>query len=237
MKRVSGKTLITNALVSYEINRLTALRSGCASGEKGVIMEKRLRNMLVAVSLCLTLILTSGCSSTNSLTGMPKCETAASARTGLGALLAQASGGSATGTLVGPGVGTGLGYLIGNEADKKEARTRQTVTEQDIGPLANTTWQVTSVTPNPAEPIKSEMVRFNAHGTLTTTTTYWDGRMVTDADSERYRVSGQTLIINQDDWLINAAFRLNGDSLYVDTGSSSLVLERVVTVAHMENLR
>ena len=67
--------------------------------------------------------------------------------------------------------------------------------------------------------MKSKVERFNADGTLTTTTTYWDGRTVTDTDSERYRVVGQTLIISQDDWAINATFLMDGDSLYVDTGS------------------
>ena len=66
--------------------------------------------------------------------------------------------------------------------------------------------------------MKSKVGRFNPDGTLTTTTTYWDGRTVTDTDSERYRIVGQTLIITQDDYVINATFLLDGASLYVDSG-------------------
>ena len=199
--------------------------------------RKRMRNIVVAIAVCLTLVLSSGCASTNSGTGMSKPEAGGLGGAGMGALLSQTSGGSTTGTLTGAGVGAGLGYLIGNEADKKEARTRQTAAEQDTWPLANTTWQLSSVTPKPAESIKSEVGRFNADGTLTTTTSYWDGRTVTDTNSERYRVVGQTLIINQDDWVINATFRLDGDSLYVDTGRHSLVLERLLTIAIRDNGR
>jgi Glycine zipper len=198
-------------------------------------MKESMKNIFVAVTVCLTLVLSSGCSTTNSCPGLTKTETGSPGGAGMGALLGQTSGGNAAGTLIGTGVGAGLGYLIGNEADKKEAHTRQTAVEQDTSPLANTAWQVVSVTPKPAEPIKSKVGRFNADGTLTTTTTYWDGRTVTDTDSERYRIVGQTLIINQDDWVINAAFRLDGDSLYVDTGTYSLVLERLLTVARTQN--
>ncbi|HME44166.1 MAG TPA: glycine zipper domain-containing protein [Syntrophorhabdales bacterium] len=200
-------------------------------------MEERRRNIFLAITVCLVLVLSSGCSTTNSGIGMNKPETGGLGGAGMGALLGQTGCGSATGTLMGAGVGAGLGYLIGNEADKKEAHTRQMVTEQDVRPLANTSWQVVSVTPKPAEPIRSVVGRFNADGTVTTTTAYWDGRTVTDTDSERYRIVGQTLIINQDDWVINATFRLNGDSLYVDTGSYALVMERLLTVASRDSER
>ncbi len=132
-------------------------------------------------------------------------------------------------------MGAGLGYLIGNEADKEQARARQAVTEQETLPLANTIWQVMSVNPKPAEPMKSMTGRFNPNGTLTTTTTYWDGRTVTDTDTERYRIVGETLIINQDNFVINATFVIEGESLYLDTGSYSLVLERMRITAMSNN--
>ena len=189
-------------------------------------MKTEHRRTIIATTLALVLSL-------SGLTALAqdKPEAGGPSGAGMGALLGQASGGSTASTVTGAGVGAGVGYLIGNEADKKEAHTRQMVTEQDVQPLANTTWQVVSVTPKPAEPIRSVVGRFNADGTVTTTTAYWDGRMVTDTSSERYRIVGQTLIINQDDWVINATFRLDGDSLYVDTGSYTLVMEPVLTMA------
>jgi hypothetical protein len=203
-------------------NRMMALKQlrseSCLKPERSDHMNReRMRNFFVAITVCLTLVLSSGCASTGSGNAMNKSETGLSVGAGMGALLGQTSG--------------------GNEAGNKEARIWQATIEQDTWPLANTTWQVVSVNPKPAEPMKSKVGRFNADGTLTTTTTYWDGRTVMDADSEHYRIVGQTLIINQDDYVINATFRLDGDSLYMDTGTHSLVLERIWTVAILDNGR
>jgi hypothetical protein len=207
-------------------------RAWMCPNQKGEIMEKRMRNIFLAITVCAALALGSGCSTTSIGTNMNKPETGLGG-SGIGALLDQACSGNTT--LTGSGVGAGLGYLIGNESDKKGARTRQAVTEQETLPLANTAWQVMSVNPKPAGPMKSMTGRFNPDGTLTTTTTYWNGRTVTDTDSERYRIVGETLIINQDDYVINATFVLDGDSLYLDTGSYSLVLERMLTTATSDN--
>ena len=195
-------------------------------------MKAEYRRTIIATTLALVLSL-------SGLTALAqdKSEAGGVSGAGLSALLGHTSAGSNTGILMGAGVGAGLGYLIGNEADKKEAHARQIAIEQDVRPLANTTWQVASITPKPAEPIRSMVGRFNSDGTVTTTTTYWDGRMVTDTSNERYRIVGQTLIINQDDWVINATFRLDGDSLYVDTGSYAVVMERLLTVAIRDNER
>ncbi len=40
----------------------------------------------------------------------------------------------------------------------------------------------------------------------------------------RYRVVDEMLIINEDGWVINATFRLVGDSVYVDTGCRTVVM-------------
>ena len=177
--------------------------------------RKRMRNVVVAGIVSLTFVLSSGCSSIKSGSNMTKPETGGPGGAGMGALLGQTTAASKADTLSGAGLAT----------------------EQEISPLANTAWQVVSVNPKPAEPMKSKVGRFNADGTLTTTTTYWDGRTVTDTDSERYRTVGQTLIISQDDYVINATFLLDGDSLYMDTGKYSLVLERIWTVAIRDNVR
>jgi len=144
---------------------------------------------------------------------------------GIGALLGQPIARNTARTLIGAGVGASLGYIIGNEMDKKEAQKRQVAVEHGTWPLANTAWQVLSDNPKPLEPIKSKMGRCNPDGTLTTVTTYWDGRTV--RDGERYRIVGQTLIINQDSYVINAALRVDGDRLYMDTGKYNIVLERM----------
>ncbi len=182
--------------------------------QKGAIMEERIKKVFVATAICLTLALSSGCGSINPATGMNTSETPYLTGAGMGALLGQTDGGSTTGIPTRRDVGI--------------------PSEQDTGPLANTVWQIVSVIPKPAEPMKSKVERFNSDGTLTTTTTYWDGRTVTDTNSERYRVVGQTLIIKQDGWAINATFLMDGDSLYVDSGTCSLVLERLRSFANRD---
>lgn len=50
---------------------------------------------------------------------------------------------------------------------------------------------------------------------------------ITVTDSERYRIVGQTLIINQDNYVINATFRMEGNRLYLDTGKRNIVMKRM----------
>jgi hypothetical protein len=182
--------------------------------QKGAIMDERIKKVFVATAVCLTLALSSGCGSTNPAAGVNAPESPYLTGAGMGALLGQSTDGSKTATPTGADVST--------------------QSERDTSPLANTAWQIVSVIPKPAEPMKSKVERFNADGTLTTTTTYWDGRTVTDTNSERYRVVGQTLIIKQDGWAINATFLMDGDSLYVDSGTCSLVLERLWSFANRD---
>src|SRR5512138_1344889 len=78
-----------------------------------------------------------------------KKQTGALAGAGVGALLGQAIGHNTAGTLIGAGVGTGVGYLIGNEMDKKDAKSRESVKPDETSPLANTTWQLVSIVPDP----------------------------------------------------------------------------------------
>lgn len=54
----------------------------------------------------------------------------AMAGAGLGALIGQAAGGNTQSTLIGAAVGTGAGYMIGNEADRGAARQEQARRDQ-----------------------------------------------------------------------------------------------------------
>jgi hypothetical protein len=180
---------------------------------------KRIKKVFLPMAICLAFVMSGGCASTKGGAGVSNAETGSIGSTTMGALLGQVIG------TVGTITEAGVGYTTGNEADKQEMQTRQA--EQETWPLANTTWQVVSVTPTPSEPIQSEVGRFNPDGTLTTTTTYWDGRTVTDSESARYRIVGRTLIINHDNYVINAIFVLDGDSLYMDTGKYNIELQRM----------
>ena len=97
-------------------------------------------------TISLALLIGSGCET--------KKQSGALAGAGVGALVGQLAGGSTQATLIGAAVGTGVGYVIGNEMDKKDAKSRQTVKAEETVPLANTTWQVTSIVPMPSASAK-----------------------------------------------------------------------------------
>jgi hypothetical protein len=175
-----------------------------------------LRKALVLGALCLTLAV-SACATQG--------QTGALAGAGVGALIGQAIGHSTGATLIGAGVGTGLGYIIGNEMDKSDAKQRQTARPEETQPLANTYWKVTSIVPmDQNRPFRSWQVHFRPDGTLLSSKQLPDGSVREQV--ERYRVVGSTLVINQDDYVINSRYRLDGRHLYVDTAEHSMVLER-----------
>jgi hypothetical protein len=178
---------------------------------------KKVLKSVCAIIVCLTLLVSPGCAS--------KGQTGALAGAGVGALIGQAIGGNTAGTLIGAGVGTGVGYLIGNEMDKKDTKSRETVTAQETAPLANTTWQLVSIVPDPKKNVKSLVIHFKPDGTAVTTRTFMDNSVKTA--TERYRVVGETLIINQDDYVINARFAISGGQLIANTDKYSIVLKRV----------
>ena len=127
--------------------------------------------------------------------------------------------------LLGAGVGAGVGYLIGNEKDKKEAAKRQYATEEELRPLAGTTWQVISIEPKPRESHKSVVSHFGQDGIVLTSKTNMDGKV--DTTSERYRIVGSTLILSTPDYVVNATFKIEGDRLFIDYGNGSAVMQRV----------
>lgn len=180
-----------------------------------------LKRTLALLPLAFVVALPTGCSTgagTGSLLGA-----------GLGTLIGEGvrkpGDKSAGDVLVGGGIGAGLGWLLGDSADKAEAQKRQRATAAEMAPLAGTTWRVVSFECGPEEPFQSMATQFGADGTVTTTTVGLDGR--TQTDTERYRVVGGTLIINDRDYVINARFRLEGNNMLLDAGDCQVVLIRV----------
>ena len=145
----------------------------------------------------------------------------------------QAIGGSTEATLIGAAVGTGIGYIIGNEKDKKHAeemnKSRQAqpaYTHDEVGPLGGTRWMLVSLAPrDAAPPYTSKIVEFRPDGRVITTTTNPDGTV--DVFNERYRVVGATLIVNKPGYLINAEFRISGNEMIVDADEFRAVLRRL----------
>ncbi len=144
-----------------------------------------------------------------------QAQTGALAGGGIGALAGQAIGGNTEATLIGAAVGTGVGYIIGNEKDKKHAQEMSQATRSrnydhnEVSNLAGTRWKVVSISPpGGIPPFTSKIIEFGPSGHVKTTTTYSDGTL--EIREERYRVSGDTLIINKPGYVVNVTYRIYG---------------------------
>lgn len=168
--------------------------------------------LLLCVSFCLSLL--TGCENsakTNALIG-----------TGVGALIGQAAGGDTGATLVGAGVGAGVGYLIGNAQDKKKAEKYDYASPTT---LTGTQWAVTELTMENRPQYQSITVQFTPDGKIVTTRVNPDGTRT--IQEERYRVVGQTLIINKTDYIVNAQYEMYGNEMVVTADHFRAVLKKI----------
>ena len=182
--------------------------------------HNRFISIICVLGMLGTLSLSSGCAT--------KGQTGALAGAGAGAAiggLANMHGSWGATALLGAGIGAGLGYLIGNEEDKKAAAKRQAATVDELKPLAGTIWQVISVVPQPKDEYKSVISNFRTDGYVVTTKTNMAGKV--EEVSEQYRIVGSTLILSKPDYVENTKFRIEGNRLYIDYGNGSAVLQRI----------
>jgi hypothetical protein len=169
---------------------------------------------VLTICLCALVVLTAGCQTraqTGGLTGA-----------GIGALAGQAIGGNTEATLIGAAIGAGAGYIIGNEQDKKAAK------EHDFSQptaLTGTKWKVISLVMENKPEFTTMTVEFRPDGKVVTTR-YEPGGTMTMTE-ERYRIVGNTLIINKTDYLINAKYRIDGNEMIVDCEKFRAVLQRI----------
>lgn len=178
----------------------------------------------LGLTLGALLLVMSGCQ-TNPKTG-------AADGAGLGAIAGQAAGGDSDATLMGAGHGTGVGYVIGDEADKQKAREMSErsadadYAHDETGPLGGTQWRIVELTPDDVVlPYDSKIVDFRPDGFLFTKTTSEHGTETTTI--ERYRVVDDTLILYRQGFLINTLFDVEGDQLIVYADYFRAVLQRV----------
>jgi hypothetical protein len=174
--------------------------------------------------MCLGVVLLGGCETGG--------KTGALAGAGIGALAGQLIGGDTTSTLIGAAAGTGIGYMIGNEKDKEKAKEMNqetkthNYTHTEVGPLGGTRWLLADVSPKTrVMPYVSKIIEFRSYGRVITTTTNPDGTV--DVTDERYRVVGNTLVINKPGLLINAQYGISGDQMIVSADDFRAVLKRM----------
>ncbi len=163
-------------------------------------------------------------------------QTGALAGAGIGALAGQAIGGDTGSTLIGSGVGAGLGYIVGNEMDKSERRDRETrpaprnttrrTLDADYNPLAGTRWRVVEMTPSaPMDDALSKVLEFGGQGELTTITTFKDGAV--EVDRERYQVTDSTLVLRPPGRTVRASYEKRGGRLTIEAPDLRIVATRL----------
>lgn len=176
--------------------------------------------VMALVSCTLVMLWAAGCS-----TGRG---TGAAAGAGVGALIGQAVGRNTTSTLIGAAIGTGAGYIIGNEmVDKKKTSQPKasTAKKSETGNLGGTKWKAVSMVPMTKPPYKSYEIYFGRDGFMESTQSFADGSV--KRDKEHYRVVGDTLIINDPGYLINAKYSVSGKQLVVSAEKFRAVFTRI----------
>ena len=96
---------------------------------------------------------------------------------------------------------------------------------EDLRPLGSTKWQVMSITPKPERPYSTMILHFQPDGNVSQVTTYGDGTV--KSETSRYHIVGSTMIINKPKNDLNIRFKVEGNSLIMDTGEYSMLLLRV----------
>ena len=171
-------------------------------------------NITLITCFFASIVLTGGCQT--------RAQTGGLAGAGIGALAGQAIGGDTQATLIGAAIGAGAGYIIGNEQDKKAAK------EHDFSQptaLTGTTWKVISLVMEDKPEFNTMTVEFRPDGKVVTTR-YEPGGTMTMTE-ERYRIVGNTLIVNKTDYLINATYRIDGNQMIIDCEKFRAVLQRI----------
>lgn len=94
-----------------------------------------------------------------------------------------------------------------------------------LGPFPNTKWKIASIVPKPEKIFKSIIFSFQPDGNVVETTDYPDGKVETSTN--KYTVVGSTLLISKPGNSTNARFRIDGNTMLVDTGVYSIIFEKV----------
>ena len=169
---------------------------------------------VLAIYVCATIITIGGCQT--------RTQTGTLAGAGIGAIAGQLIGGDSKATLIGAAIGTGAGYLIGNSQDKKAAKTYDM---SQSTPLTGTKWKVVSLVKADTPEYTAIFVEFKPDGKVVTTRHEPGGTMT--VTEERYRIVGDTLIINKPGYLINAEYKIFGEELIVNCEQFRAVLKRI----------
>jgi hypothetical protein len=102
---------------------------------------------------------------------------------------------------------------------------KTSVPAAQLGPFPNTKWKVTSIVPKPEKAFKTISFSFQPDGTVVETTEEPDGKVVTS--TQKYQVQGATMLLSKQGANTNLRFRIDGNTMLVDTGVYSIILEKM----------
>jgi hypothetical protein len=108
------------------------------------------------------------------------------------------------------------GHMFGE--DSKSPKT-------NLGSFPNTKWQILSVVPKPNTPFNTVYLTFQPDGTLAMTTESPDGKVSTSF--QKYSVVGDSMLLSKPGSTTNVRFKVDGNTMHVDTSRFSIVLERI----------
>jgi len=185
-------------------------------------MEKTKTTIVISRQNCITGILAVICATVLIGGCQTRTQTGTLAGAGIGAMAGQLIGGNTKATMIGAAIGTGAGYLIGNAQDKKAAKTHDM---SQPTPLTGTKWKVISLVKADTPAYTAIFVEFKPNGEVVTTRYEPGGTM--SVTEERYRIVGDTLIINKPGYMINAKHQIQGNQMIVDCQQFRAVLERI----------
>jgi hypothetical protein len=103
--------------------------------------------------------------------------------------------------------------------------SKPSVPAAQLGPFPNTKWKITSIVPKPEKAFKSIMFSFQNDGTVVETTEEPDGKIITS--TQKYQVQGATMLLSKPGANTNIRFRIDGNTMLVDTGAYSIILEKI----------
>lgn len=103
--------------------------------------------------------------------------------------------------------------------------SKPSVPAVQLGPFPNTKWKISSIVPKPEKAFKSISFSFQPDGTMVEMTEQPDGKVLTS--TQKYVVQGATMLLSKPGANTNVRFRIDGNTMLVDTGVYSIILEKV----------
>jgi len=194
-----------------------------------------MKKSIICSLTIVTLLAISGCTWNKAAKGGT---IGAGAGAATGALVGVAAGAPVAGIAIGTALAGGVGYIIGNEMDKDEAKKAAKQPKQiAVAPaakskniLAGTTWRAKSIIAKHKESqLKSMIVAFQTDSKVSTVGVTKEGKAVTHI--EQYRIVGDTIVVSGKKdgkpYMINAKFSIKDKQMIVSAPGLSIVLEQV----------